>query len=116
MRARTLSAWLKTSNPATWARPLSAESRVVRMRTAVVLPAPLRPRSAQTLLGGTSRLTSTSAWVWPNERARRSTEIAAEVMALEFRSSWSDPACAALKASPQRPVRDQGYDHYKGCT
>src|ERR1700686_4130943 len=62
------------------------------MRTAVVLPAPLRPRSAQTLPERTSKLTSTSAWVWPNERARRSTEIAAEVMPVEFRSLWSDPA------------------------
>src|ERR1700722_4707244 len=46
------------------------------MRTAVVLPAPMRQSSAQTLPKGTSRLTSTSAWVSPNERARCCAEIA----------------------------------------
>jgi hypothetical protein len=54
-------------------------------------PAPFRPSSAHTLPAGTSRLTSTSAWVWPNERASRSMVIAAEVMAVEFRSSTNLP-------------------------
>jgi hypothetical protein len=43
---------------------------VVRTRTAVVLPAPLRPSRAHTVPVSTSRLTSTRARVEPKERAR----------------------------------------------
>ena len=47
--ARTRSGSLITSKPATSARPASGRINVVRMRTVVVLPAPLRPSTAQTL-------------------------------------------------------------------
>jgi hypothetical protein len=52
------------------------------MRTVVVLPAPLRPSSAHTLPAVTSRLTSTTAWVEPNERARCCAEMAKLVIVL----------------------------------
>ena len=49
IRRRTSAAWVRTSKPATFARPSSASDRVVRMRTAVVFPAPLGPRTAVTV-------------------------------------------------------------------
>ena len=52
MRRRTWSAWRTTSKPATRRRPPSGRSRVVRIRTAVVLPAPLGPSSPQTVPAG----------------------------------------------------------------
>ena len=62
---RTAGASLTTSWPATQARPLSGAVRVVRMRTPVVLPAPLGPRTPRIDPAGTSRSTLSSAWVSP---------------------------------------------------
>ena len=50
-----------TSMPATVARPASGASSVVRMRTAVVLPAPLGPSRPRTVPAGPSRSTPSSA-------------------------------------------------------
>jgi hypothetical protein len=55
MRSRTRSASRTTSNPSTSAVPPSGWRIVVRMRTAVVLPAPLGPRSPNTVAGATSK-------------------------------------------------------------
>ena len=49
---------------------------MVRIRTVVVFPAPLRPSSAHTVPLSTARLTSTRARVAPKERARCSALIA----------------------------------------
>src|SRR5205807_2354009 len=56
---------LTTSKPATVARPASGLSRVVKMRTAVVLPAPLGPRSASSEPSATCRSSPLSARVLP---------------------------------------------------
>ena len=65
IRWRTCAAWLATSSPATSARPPSNRSRVVRIRTAVVLPAPLGPSSPQTVPSRTVRSNPSSAVVVP---------------------------------------------------
>ncbi len=54
-----------TSKPATEARPESGLARVVRIRTAVVLPAPLGPRTPRMEAAGTEKLTPARAWVFP---------------------------------------------------
>ena len=69
-RART------TSRPTTSARPASARSRVVRIRTTVVLPAPLGPRSPSTVPSGTDRSTPSRATVAPKRFTSPSTTIA----------------------------------------
>ena len=50
-----------TSTPATTARPASGRSSVVRIRTAVVLPAPLGPSSPHTVPAGTASDSPSSA-------------------------------------------------------
>jgi hypothetical protein len=65
IRRRTSVAWVRTSKPATVARPSSASVRVVRMRTAVVFPAPFGPRTAVTVPVGTSRSIPPRAVVVP---------------------------------------------------
>ena len=80
IRARTRAGSLVTSKPATSARPASGRISVVRMRTVVVLPAPLRPSRAQTLPAGTRRLTCRSAWVRPKDLASPSARIAYSVI------------------------------------
>ena len=65
IRARSLPASLTTSKPATRAVPPSGARRVVRMRTAVVLPAPLGPRSPRMLPASTRRSTSSRATTSP---------------------------------------------------
>ena len=47
------------------ARPESGVARVVRIRTAVVLPAPLGPRTPRMEPAGTEKLTPARAWVSP---------------------------------------------------
>ena len=54
-----------TSMPATVARPASGRASVVRMRTAVVLPAPFGPSSPRIDPAGTPKSTPASAWVSP---------------------------------------------------
>ena len=50
-----------TSKPATVARPASARSRVARIRTVVVLPAPFGPSRPRTVPSSTTRSTPSSA-------------------------------------------------------
>ena len=61
MLRRTSSAWLATSKPATVAVPAVGLSRVVRIRSVVVLPAPFGPRKATTSPSATSRSTASTA-------------------------------------------------------
>src|SRR5205807_201380 len=51
-------------------------SRVVRMRTAVVLPAPLGPSRPSTVPAGTVRSMPSRAWTAPKHLVRFSTRIA----------------------------------------
>ncbi len=63
-RPRTLRASpgsASTSTPATLAEPASGVDRVVRMRTAVVFPAPFGPSMPHTVPAGTSNETPSSA-------------------------------------------------------
>ena len=61
IRRRTSSACATTSKPATAALPAEGRASVVRMRIAVVLPAPLWPSSPSTEPAGTSRSKSRRA-------------------------------------------------------
>ena len=51
--------------PATLALPESARNNVVRIRTTVVLPAPLGPNTLNTVPSSTSRLSPSSARTAP---------------------------------------------------
>ena len=62
---RSRSASATTSSPATRADPPSGRSSVVRMRTAVVFPAPFGPRSPRTVPLGTSRSRPARAVTFP---------------------------------------------------
>ncbi len=65
MMRRTVSASVTTSWPSTEACPESGPRMVERMRTAVVLPAPLGPSSPSTVPASTSRETPSSARTLP---------------------------------------------------
>src|SRR5215213_7208651 len=67
MRARSAGASETTSRPATRAVPASGSSSVARMRTVVVLPAPLGPRTPSTVPGATASSTPSSARVGPKD-------------------------------------------------
>jgi hypothetical protein len=62
--ARTRAAWDTASNPLTLAVPSSGLSRVARIRTIVVLPAPLEPSNAKMLPLATSKSTPLSTWTF----------------------------------------------------
>ena len=74
--SRTLAGSRATSWPATRALPSSAAIRVARMRTAVVLPAPLGPSTPSTLPWRAARSTPSSAWVVPKRFLSPSASIA----------------------------------------
>src|SRR5215216_721919 len=87
------------------ARPAVGASRVVRIRTAVVLPAPLGPSSPRTVPDATSRSTPSNARVLPNDLARPSawiiTAIATSVLACgQRRASASGPPGRPSSRSP----------------
>src|SRR5215831_9538152 len=73
---RTAAASRTTSWPSTRARPASGSSKVVRIRTAVVLPAPFGPRTPSTVPCGTDRSIPRSARTSPNDLVRPSARIA----------------------------------------
>src|ERR1017187_7968043 len=58
------------------ARPPSGRISVVRMRTAVVLPAPLGPSTPRTVPRGTDRSIQCSALTSPNDLVNPSTRMA----------------------------------------
>ncbi|MBD3143779.1 winged helix-turn-helix domain-containing protein [Microbispora camponoti] len=76
MSERTWCARRTTSNPDTRAPPPSGRTSVARIRTAVVFPAPLGPRTPRRRPCGTSRSTPSSALVSPYRFARPSAWIA----------------------------------------
>ena len=76
IRRRTASASRATSWPSTRADPASGASRVARIRTVVVLPAPFGPSSPYTVPGGTARSRPSSARPVRNRLARAITSIA----------------------------------------
>ena len=65
MWRRTSPGCFTTSTPATVARPASGRAIVVRMRTAVVLPAPFGPSSPRIVPAWTENDTPARAWVSP---------------------------------------------------
>ena len=65
IRRRTSTGWATTSTPATVAVPAVGRVSVVSIRTVVVLPAPLGPSTAVTVLAGTVRSTPSTAVVSP---------------------------------------------------
>src|SRR3954454_18798196 len=77
MRERSCAASRTTSRPATRAVPASGERSVERMRTVVVLPAPLGPSTPRTVPGAASSSTPSSARTAPNDFTSPCTEIAA---------------------------------------
>src|SRR4051812_18398050 len=68
--SRTSSGWAATSIPATVAEPSVGRLNVVRMRIAVVLPAPLWPRRPRMVPGSTCRSRSRRAQRSPNRLPR----------------------------------------------
>src|SRR5215472_15883468 len=66
MAARTSSACRTTSRPSTLAWPASGARMVVRIRTAVVLPAPLAPSRPSTVPAWTAKSMPSSATTGPN--------------------------------------------------
>src|SRR5215468_2476355 len=73
---RTAAASRTTSWPSTRAFPPSGSSSVVRIRTAVVFPAPLGPSTPSTVPRGTDRSIPRSACTSPNDLVKSSTRIA----------------------------------------
>jgi hypothetical protein len=70
IRRRTSFAWVAMSKPATMPRPRSGVARVVRIRTAVVLPAPFGPSRPRIDPEGTAKSTPANACVSPYALAR----------------------------------------------
>ena len=92
---RTLSGSASTSCPATHARPESGRSNVVRMRTAVVLPAPFGPSSPSTVPVGISRSMPSSARVDPKVFTSASARTATSDAAM----SWNPPGSPVLSVT-----------------
>ena len=78
--SRTACGSRTTSRPATSARPVVGESSVVRIRTAVVLPAPLWPSRPSTVPGSTARSRPLRASVAPKRRPRSSVRTAYDIV------------------------------------
>src|ERR671919_316951 len=94
MRARARLSSRRTSMPSISARPASGSSSVVRMRTAVVLPAPLGPRTPRICPRSTSKSTPHRASVSPNRLASPSATTAGT------RSQPTRRGAAVLPKSP----------------
>src|SRR5712692_124626 len=76
-RLRTVSGSFCTSTPLIRARPVSGASRVAKIRTRVVLPAPFGPSRPCTVPAGTLMSTPASALVSPKDLLMPSTSIMA---------------------------------------
>src|SRR5262245_2149058 len=79
MRSRTACGLAPTSRPSTSARPPSRFRIVVRIRTAVVLPAPFGPSRPSTLPVGTKKSTPSSAVTEPKHFLSWSTRMASSI-------------------------------------
>src|SRR5882757_3018135 len=75
---RTASGSAITSWPKTRASPASGRRIVVRIRTAVVLPAPLGPSRPNTVPGGTAKSIPSRARTFPNRLTSPEATIAAD--------------------------------------
>ena len=93
--SRTLPACLATSKPLTVALPASALSRVDRIFTTVVLPAPLEPSRAKMLPAATSRSTPRNTRSSPYDFSRPCTRMALMVTPLRRPGSWLRSAVPA---------------------
>src|SRR5690348_17256240 len=80
MTARTSSERRTTSRPSTLACPASGSRMVVRIRTAVVLPAPLGPSRPSTVPASTVRSMLSSATTGPNRLTSPCAAIAGSAM------------------------------------
>src|SRR5262245_34607933 len=76
MAARTCAASRTTSRPSTLACPASGSRMVARIRTTVVLPAPLGPSRPNTLPAGTVKSMPSSATTGPKRLTSRWVAIA----------------------------------------
>src|SRR6188472_1879914 len=81
------------------ARPASACNRVARIRTAVVLPAPLGPRTPRTVPSRAARSTPSSAWVVPKRFVRPSASTMLVLMVVPLSCWWA--------GQPRAPVSDR---------
>src|SRR6266545_3951261 len=98
--ARTASGSLATLWPATHTSPALARMSVVRMLTAVVLPAPLGPSSEKTVPGATCRSTPSSTVCSPNDLRSPVTAIAGG-----SEGSGTVTPLPGRRASPTRALR-----------
>src|SRR5690348_3160984 len=88
----TAAAARTTSWPATRAQPLSGRDSVVRIRTAVVLPAPFGPSTPRMDPAGTWRSMPARATVWPYRLVSPSASIIRELTgASTYLSTSKDP-------------------------
>jgi len=89
------------------ARPPSGERRVERMGTAVVFPAPFRPRSPSTVPSSTCRSTPASAWTSTYDFVRPTASITqqAELIRPTLLRNRATPDVTAITPTPFRPVR-----------
>ena len=90
-----------TSMPSTVARPASGRRMVVRIRTAVVLPAPFGPSRPSTVAGGTSKSTPSRATTAPKLLRRPSTTMAGPLVA----APWGWRSWGEVMASTVAPDR-----------
>src|SRR5688500_12282427 len=89
---------------------------VVRMRTVVVLPAPLGPSRPSTVPAGTSRFTPSTATMSPNRLPRSSTKMAASLISRWSRLSSADvllggPLLVGLAGGLQERELAVGLEH-----
>src|SRR5580704_1289152 len=96
IRLRTVFGSFCTSTPLILARPVSGASRVARIRTRVVLPAPFGPSRLCTVPAGTFMSTPASALVSPKDLLMPSTSI----MAPRTRRISAPGTCPASRRSP----------------
>src|SRR5919204_1691870 len=87
-RERTVFGSSRTETPSTKTSPSLGARIPPMMRLAVVLPAPLGPRSATISPGWTAKLTCSSATRWSNRRVTSRTSIT--VRAYGLVSAWVD--------------------------
>src|SRR5258705_4006640 len=104
---RTAPASVVTSWPRTRAPAAAGWRMVVRIRTAVVLPAPLGPRRPNTVPGGTERSIPSRAETSPNRLTRPRATMAAVSMRPVSAKSWANlnRFCCSIWGHFERFVR-----------
>src|SRR5690349_13532010 len=102
MSRRALVGWATTSTPATTARPASGISNVVRIRTAVVFPAPFGPSRPRIVPSGTLRSSPSRALVEPNDFRNPSASTATSMVKRYRRVTTPVAGISPLIAKPER--------------